>query len=179
MKGLKKIWESVKAFAVKVRKYVSPAFVGLLVVSFSLWYISKLQYTYTTEFEVKVNIDGERFTVPCVVEGKGTNLFGYKVYTSRRLNIPLEELRYTLISDPVTGQAAQPAVETEPSEDSGAGLPDGEMTASQVEESAPVPAVTERLRIDPASLKSAISVRFSDIKIVSVGNIPEISIPEK
>ena len=56
--------------------YISPTFVILLCASFILWYILKLQYTYTTDYSVVVNINGDRLRVPCVVEGKGTNLLG-------------------------------------------------------------------------------------------------------
>ncbi len=70
----------------------------LLVASFTLWYIAKLNYNYTTELDVKVKIGNQKFEVPCVVEGKGTNLFGYVISTSR-LNIPLEELEYTVICE--------------------------------------------------------------------------------
>ena len=58
-----------------LRRYVSPVFLALLVASFILWYIAKLNYTYTTEQPFTVNVDGERFKVSCVVEGVGTNLF--------------------------------------------------------------------------------------------------------
>ena len=36
-----------------------------------------------------------------------------------------------------------------------------------------------KLVIDPQSLQHAISVRFSDIKIISIGAIPEIDDPVK
>ena len=52
-----------------LRRYVSPVFLALLVASFILWYIAKLNYTYTTEQPFTVNVDGERFKVSCVVEG--------------------------------------------------------------------------------------------------------------
>lgn len=122
------------------RHYVSPVFLMLLVASFILWYIAKLGYTYTTEQELRVNVDGEVFHVSCVVEGLGTNLFGYKVYAKKTLRIPLSELQYELL-----------------------GSGDG----------------TERIAIDPHSLQHAISVRISDIKVVSIGNIPEIELPEE
>ena len=32
-----------------LRRYISPVFLALLVASFILWYIAKLNYTYTTE----------------------------------------------------------------------------------------------------------------------------------
>ncbi|MBP3533627.1 MAG: hypothetical protein J6J75_04910 [Alistipes sp.] len=146
---MKRIFESVGKFFAKLRRYVSPVFVMLLVASFMLWYISKLNYTYTTEFDVKVNVDGERIEVPCVVEGMGTNLLGY-FFTSRKINVPLSELQFDKVR------------ETEPVRELGA-------EASFV----------EKIRIRPASLQNAISVRFSDIKIISVGNVPDIEIPEK
>ena len=46
-----------------LRRYISPVFLALLVASFILWYIAKLNYTYTTEQPFTVNVDGERFKV--------------------------------------------------------------------------------------------------------------------
>lgn len=79
----------------QLRSYISPVFVMLLFASFTLWYIAKLNYTYTTSIDVRVRIEGKSFDIPCVVEGKGTTLFGYVVSFTRRLSIPLEELEYT------------------------------------------------------------------------------------
>ena len=76
-----------------MRRYVSPVFLALLVASFILWYIAKLSYTYTTEQHVRLNIDGQRIEVTCVVEGVGTNLFGYRVYMNKTLRIPLDEIQ--------------------------------------------------------------------------------------
>lgn len=123
-----------------MHRYVSPVFLALLVASFILWYIAKLSYTYTTEQNVKVNVDGEPFEVACLVEGVGTNLFGYRVYMNKTLRIPLSELKYKR------------------SHEEGH---DG------------------KLVIDPQSLQSAISVRISDIKIISIGAVPEIDNPAK
>ncbi len=123
-----------------LRHYVSPVFMLLLVASCVFWYIAKLNYTYTTEQVMRVNIGGERIPVTCVVEGVGTNLFGYRVYMDRTLRIPLSELH---------------------------------VTPSYEEES------YGRLVIDPASLQQAISVRCSDIKIISIsGVLPTIEKPE-
>ena len=88
---LKAIWRQVKS-------YVSPTFIMLLCASFIMWYILKLQYTYTTDYAVLVNIEGERMRVPCVIEGKGTNLFGYRVYMHKELKIPLNDLKYSIES---------------------------------------------------------------------------------
>lgn len=95
---MKRIWESIKRFFCKLKSYISPVFIMLFVASFTLWYIAKLNYNYTTELDVKIRIGSNRFSVPCVVEGKGTNLFGYVISTSR-LNIPLSELEYTVMRE--------------------------------------------------------------------------------
>lgn len=122
------------------KRSISPAFIAMFVASFVLWYITKLNYNYTTDYNVRLNIGGEKVEVPCVIEGKGTNLFNYKFQLSKRLRIPLEELSYQTVSDDF-----------------------GEVF----------------LQIDPKSLQNAISVRVSDIKVVSLGDVPMLSIPEE
>ena len=123
-----------------MRRYVSPVFLALLVASFILWYIAKLSYTYTTEQQVRLNIDGQRIEVTCVVEGVGTNLFGYRVYMNKTLRIPLDEIKV-------------------------------QRSREEGHENKYV--------IEPQSLQKALSTRFSDIKIISVGDIPEIDIPQE
>ena len=123
-----------------VRRYVSPVFGVMLVASFILWYMAKLNYTYTTEQRVQISVDGVPLEVTCMFEGVGANLFGYKVYPSKTLRIPLSELQY------------------ERSDETGR---DG------------------KIRIDPQSLQSSISVRYSDIKVVGIGAVPEIDLPKR
>lgn len=79
-----------------MRRYISPVFLVLLVASFILWYIAKLSYTYSTRHEVKIDVDGVPFEVTCVVQGIGTNLFGYQVYMNKTLRIPLSSLKYSV-----------------------------------------------------------------------------------
>ncbi len=117
---------------------VSPVFMVLLVASFILWYIAKLNYTYTTDQRVRLNIDGVDIEVTCVVEGQGTNLFGYRVYMHNRLNLNLADLKYTRSTE------------------------DGH---------------EDRLILDEVSLRNAISLKYSDIKVISVRDIPEIDDP--
>ena len=148
---MKRFIALLKAWAQRLRNYVSPVFLALLAVSFTLWYISKLNYTYTTDFNIKVKVEGQRIVVPCVVEGKGTNLFGYGFYTSRRVNIPLSELNHEVVEVPVINE--QGVVDTL--------------------------AKAYKVRISPLSMQDAISVRFSDLKIVSVGDFDDITIPQE
>lgn len=80
-------------------RYVSSVFIMLLVASFVLWYLAKLNYTYTTEQTVTVSVDGEKVSVRCVVEGLGTNLLGYRINGDKHLSVPLSELKYNWSSD--------------------------------------------------------------------------------
>ena len=134
----------------RLRKYVSPVFLVLLAVSFTLWYISKLDYTYTTDFKVDVNIDGQRITVPCVVEGKGSTLFGYGFYSSSRVSIPLKDIKHSIVEHPVAVEGFADSVRME-----------------------------QKIRINPVAMQDALSVRFSDLKILSVGTLPELDMPKK
>lgn len=148
---MKRLLEFLKVGAQKIRNYISPVFLVLLGVSFTLWYISKLNYTYTTDFNIKVKVDGQRIVVPCVVEGKGTTLFGYGFYTPRRANLSLSELNYEVVEVPVVN--ADGVVDTL--------------------------ATDYKVRISPISMQDAISVRFSDLKIISLGDFDDISLPRK
>ena len=148
---MKRFLALLKVWAQKLRNYISPVFLAMLAVSFTLWYISKLDYTYTTDFNIKVKVDGERVVVPCVVEGKGTNLFGYGFYQSRRVNIPLSELNYDIVEAPVINE-------------------EGDVDTLATE---------YKVRISPISMQDAISVRFSDLKIVSVGDFDDIPLSQK
>lgn len=123
----------------RLKRYVSPVFLMMLVAAFILWYISKLAYTYTTEYTVSINTDGEKYKVTCIFEGVGTNLVGYHTNLGKTVRIPLSELKYKRSR-----------------EEGHEGM----------------------LVIDPNSLKQAIAVRFSDVKVVSIGSIPEIKKPE-
>lgn len=123
-----------------LKRYVSPVFLMMLVAAFVLWYISKLSYTYTTDYTVRINTDGQKYKVTCIFEGVGTNLVGYHTNFTKTLKIPLSELKYK---------------------------------RSREEEHEGM------LVIDPLSMQQAIAVRFSDVKVVSIGSIPELKQPEK
>jgi len=122
-----------------LHRYVSPVFLVMLVASFILWYIAKLSYTYTTEYTVSINTDGEKYKVTCIFEGVGTNLVSYHTSFGKSVRIPLSELKY-------------------------------KKSREEGHE--------EMLVIDPQSLQHAIAVRFSDVKVASIGAVPEIPMPE-
>ncbi len=55
-------------------RLISPAFLLMLVLSFGMWYMTKLGYTYVSDIEVRVNIEGHKMVIPCMAEGEGTDL---------------------------------------------------------------------------------------------------------
>ena len=144
---MKRLFALLKVGLQGLRKYISPVFLALVVVSFTLWYILKLDHTYTKDLKVEVNIDGQRIVVPCVVEGKGSNL----LYSSSRVNVPLSDLKYKVVKVPVSGKE----------------VPDS-LTVFE-----------KKVRIQPVSMQDALSIRFSDLKIVSVGTFSDIELPKK
>ncbi len=124
-----------------LRHSVSPIFLALLVASFMLWYIAKLNYTYTTEQVMKVQLDDREFEVQCVVEGLGTTLFKYQVYMDKHLTLPSGKIAYRVVD--LEARKDEPRV-------------------------AKLPADREWVELDPQAIKEAISVQCSDIKILSV-----------
>lgn len=125
--------EDIKAF---LKKRVSPVFLLLLLLSTILWYLTKLSYTYTTQVPVPVDIEGNKFTVTCVAEGRGYSIFSRR-FTRRHV----------------------------------VGLKFGDVQTT--------PSVTDQgsYVINAFSLQNAISVRIGDLRIISVGDLPEIRIP--
>ncbi len=84
----------MKKFLKRLPRYIQPVFLVMFVAAFVFWYMAKLNYTYSTRQEVKIEVDGVPFEVTCVVEGVGTNLVGYRVYMDKTLRIPLSSLKY-------------------------------------------------------------------------------------
>lgn len=89
----------------KLRSYISPTYVAMLIAAFILWYITKLGETYTTDHEVVVVVDGEELNVGCTIRGKGTNLIGYTLFSRRdQFDIPSTELTFDMESVDADGQ---------------------------------------------------------------------------
>ncbi len=112
---------------------LSPVFLIMLGLSALMWYLSKLDYTYTAEVPVVVRFEGENYRVSCMAEGTGHQLLAYRFYKRRVLNLDSNEVVLT-----------------------------------------PVPEKDGYFSVDPVTLQNAISVRNSDIRIISVGSTPEV-----
>ena len=87
--------EKIKIFLKRIRAYITPGYVAMVVMAFVLWYITKLGENYTTDHEVVVEIEGKEYDVDCTIRGKGTNLISYTL-SSRRNNfvVPSAELSF-------------------------------------------------------------------------------------
>ncbi len=112
---------------------LSPVFLIMLGLSALMWYISKLDYTYTAEVPVVVRFEGENYRISCMAEGTGHQLVAYRLYKRRVVNLDSNEVILT-----------------------------------------PVPEKDGYFAVDPVTLQAAISVRNSDIRIISIGSTPEV-----
>ncbi len=121
--------------ATAIRRFISPRFVVMFLVSLTFWYVAKLSHTYTTELDVKIRIEDQKFYVTCVVQGVGTNLLGYHIYKGGALRLNPDELKYRVVK-----------------------AKDGE----------------RYMHIDKSSLSNVISVRYSDIKLISMSSLPDV-----
>ncbi len=117
-----------------LRRFISPVFLVMLFISFSMWYLTKLNDEYTAGIPVTVNIGGNEFRVECMATASGRQLLRYRVFQRSRVELGFED------------------VETTPSVLN-----------------------TGYYVISPSSLQSAISQANNNIRIVSVGDIPEIT----
>ena len=120
-----------------LKPYTSPVFFMFLFASFIMWYIAKLNYTYTTQLPFEITINGEKIRVHCMAEGVGYRLFAHRFYGRTNLRLQLSD------------------VKTVPSEED-----------------------STQLYIVPESIRNAISTRNSDIRIISVEEIPAITKPQ-
>ncbi len=68
---------------VSFRRMTTPAFLVMLLISFVLWYGTKLSYTYRTDMRIPVKIGDTTLQVICTVEGIGSRLMVQKAMPRR------------------------------------------------------------------------------------------------
>lgn len=128
----------LKAIDTFLRNSVSPVFVLLLFASFALWYITKLDYNYTTNIPVRVNLDGYKFKVECTAEGRGSELVAHRFNMVDRTKLSFTRVLH-----------------------------------------APLAADSCEIVLSPSSLMNAIATTYPDIRIISIGIIPNIRIDQQ
>jgi hypothetical protein len=72
-------------------RVLSPAFLIILLTSFLLWYMAKLSHEYTAEMPLNIRIDGQKYRVTAVVNGRGSLLTAHQL-SLKKVNIRSEEL---------------------------------------------------------------------------------------
>ena len=101
MKKLGNIFLKVKDFCVAhIGRKVTPLFLVMLGLSFVLWYVSKLQYSYTAEVPVVVRVEGDRHRVTCVVQGSGHNILSARYFKRKPVKLKRGDVELT----PVEGE---------------------------------------------------------------------------
>ncbi len=95
-----------------IKVAISPAFLILLVISVSLWFISRLSNTYTSTIELGVELRNDYaatmwveptpLTVKVMVQGDGRDLILYKLGIGKSVTIPFSSL--TVTQDPGASQ---------------------------------------------------------------------------
>ncbi len=83
-----------------IGRKVTPLFLVMLGLSFVLWYVSKLQYSYTAEVPVVVSVEGDRHRVTCVVQGSGHNILSARYFKRKAIKLKRGDVELT----PVEGQ---------------------------------------------------------------------------
>ena len=71
------------AIKVFIRRLGKPAFLIILLISFALWYGTKLNYTYRTDMRIPITIGDTTIQVICTVEGIGSRLMMQKMMPRR------------------------------------------------------------------------------------------------
>lgn len=88
----KKILDKGKEVYSSVKRRITPAFLVMVALSFIFWYSGKLQYTYTAELPVTVQIEGERVRTTCVVEGTGHNILSARYFKRKIIKLQRSEV---------------------------------------------------------------------------------------
>ncbi len=88
----KKILDKGKEVYSSVKRRITPAFLVMVALSFIFWYSGKLQYTYTAELPVTVQIEGERVRTTCVVEGTGHNILSARYFKRKTIKLQRSEV---------------------------------------------------------------------------------------
>ena len=83
-----------------IGRKVTPLFSVMLGLSFVLWYVSKLQYSYTAEVPVVVSVEGDRHRVTCVVQGSGHNILSARYFKRKPVKLKRGDVELT----PVEGE---------------------------------------------------------------------------
>lgn len=90
---LRDLWADAKSFFHRwLKRYMSFGFLVMLILSFIMWFIIKLDRTYTATVPFEIAVGKHEFRVETVVSGKGNRIFAYRYYRKKRLAVSWKEL---------------------------------------------------------------------------------------
>lgn len=75
-----------------IREALSPTFLVILLASALLWYASRLSDEYTTDMQIGIRIDGQKYRITATVSGRGSAILAQKLSLKRKLSFALDEL---------------------------------------------------------------------------------------
>ena len=76
----------------KLRKYLSPAFLLILGLSFLLWYSFELQDEYSTQIPIRFNIEGTELRTKVAIHGTGYNIVKQRYSSHREIRLTWKDL---------------------------------------------------------------------------------------
>lgn len=75
-----------------IRRIISPAFLVVLLISFSMWFLTKLSHDYTAEIPVRVEVDGAKFRVTCTARGSGYRILSNRMFSKSKLSLKTNDI---------------------------------------------------------------------------------------
>lgn len=77
------------------KKYISPVYLVLLLLTLILWYLTQLSYTYTAMIPIDLNIAGNRIEVEGMAEGSGYRIIYHRMFKRGTMQVSLRDIHLT------------------------------------------------------------------------------------
>lgn len=100
MNKISKIYQSVQEWLrVNLGSRITSAFLIMLGLAVVLWYVTKLQYTYTAKVPITVTIGDHRHRVECVVEGTGHNIVSARYFRHKKVKLKYSDVELVQVDE--------------------------------------------------------------------------------
>lgn len=76
----------------RLRKYISPAFLVILGLSFLFWYTTQLQAEYTTGVPVRLNIEGTEMRAEIIIKATGYEILSQRYLSRKEIEVKWSDL---------------------------------------------------------------------------------------
>lgn len=129
-----------------LNQFASTRIIIITILSFSMWLMVKLKNTYTTDINLLLTIENHKYELTCVFEGDGMKLLRYSIIPPE-MTISLDEVQHRTVK-----------------------VYDDDAKAHGKS------ALVRKIRVSHKSLVDAVNIKFSDIKVVSVSEMPDLPV---